>query len=259
MKANVSRKSEYVTINHLARWKQLSGRGLDTRLRAHCGKPGCPGSLGVLQSIDSPTFSPDKVKAHYEHMLSMLENLDREYSMMDQREDLPEEIDRDKRRASLSDARSQVARVIDVARKLLDREVTNAVKREKQRTAMPDDVPRWVMRPERPPHEPGTSRDRRPHPLYYGFTDTGLRISYQGHRSKEGYRIGRRPFRGRKDGKDKLGWLGEETADRFEAFGQPAFPPCLIFCPMCGSLNDVGVPPGFELEEIDESLPDHRL
>ncbi|MDP9358874.1 MAG: hypothetical protein M3R02_27070 [Chloroflexota bacterium] len=204
-------------------------------------------------------LSPDKVAADYEHMLGMLENLDREYSAMEHREDLPEEIDRDRRRASLADARSQVASVIDATRKLRDSAVSVAAKQGTQRTALPDHVPTWAMHPERPPHEPGTSRDRKPFPLYYGFADTGLRISYKGHRSKEGYRIGRRPFRGRKDGADKLRWMGEETADPFDAFGQPAFPPCLIYCPVCGSLNDVGVPPGFDLEEIDESVPEHRF
>ena len=93
--------------------------------------------------------------------------------------------------------------------------------------------PRWIISPEEPRFEPGTPRSRSPMTIYYGYADTGYRISHQGKRNRDGRRIGRRPFQGTPAIGPFYPW---------EPACQGPEPPCRIWCPVCGSLNDVALP-----------------
>ncbi len=117
----------------------------------------------------------------------------------------------------------------------------------------------WAMAPERPHREPGTAPGRRPRPLYYGYDDTGYRISLGGKRSRSGLRVGRRAFETGGRSTDRTAPALSRWGGPISPSGQAPVPPCLIWCPVCGSLNDVPTPPGFVVETAGTEAPSHLL
>jgi hypothetical protein len=91
-------------------------------------------------------------------------------------------------------------------------------------------VPRVLTRP-----------DDDKQPIYYGYADSGYRISFSGKRSHRGrgQRVGRRPL-----GQSMPGWAVEAAGSERVAAGQPVRPPAHIWCPIssCGALNHLGWP-----------------
>jgi hypothetical protein len=93
----------------------------------------------------------------------------------------------------------------------------------------------WVMVPDH-----NTKEGPKTVPLYYGYPDTGYRISFRGKRTKNGFRVSRRPYEGGSNFSHVMQKHGLETAWR--PGSQTPQPPCNIWCPVCGSLNSVPLP-----------------
>lgn len=211
---------------HVARWKKLRDPEPDAggdwerrRFRAICGKPSCPASLGELWNTSATARDPNDV------VEETADGLEEMASAIDA---LIEESPDGKVRAELVELRRSVA-------KEHERVVGDQFWGE---IAIPSAIhavkgPRWVMSPERPDHEPETPRARAPMSTYHGYPDSGYRISHGGKRNKEGWRIGRRPFKGS---------TFEGLSNPWDAGTQDPTPPCRIFCRVCGSLNQVDLP-----------------
>jgi hypothetical protein len=98
--------------------------------------------------------------------------------------------------------------------------------------------------------------------VYYGFADSGYRISLSGKkRNRSGQRVGRRPDH---PPRDVPVTLGPKNADPFDedparvVSGQRPVPPCRIWCPVCKRLNEVPLPRGFRRHQDGgiEECPD---
>lgn len=228
-----------------ARWKRLARPDRDVRYRAICGRPGCPGSLGQL--LNFGLRRRETADALFARRQALLEDYDLLLVKMEERTDLPPGMDREKRLASLAELRAQATRQRACAEE--DRRSMAAIFGVlADRADLWDLLPDWAMRPEAPHRERGTPTDRSPHPIYHGHPDTGYRISLGGKRVRAGHRIGRRPQQTAPSGVD-ITPLAPRFADRRRVHGQSPIPPCRIFCPVCGSPNDVGIPPGFTIDE----------
>lgn len=165
---------------------------------------------------------------------------------MEQRTDFPPEILRTKRLPFLAKMRGLVAQqLVEVEESRVA--LVGIADELNRRPELRDRLPDWVLFPEAPHRERETPRGRRPAPIYHGFEDSGYRISTGGHRASRGYRIGRRP---RIPGPDRIDLPGlpEVYRDPRNVGGQMPVPPCRIYCPVCGTRNEVGLPPGFVLE-----------
>jgi hypothetical protein len=77
--------------------------------------------------------------------------------------------------------------------------------------------------------------------IYHGHPDSGYRLAFGGKRAKNGKRIGRRPFfmidpfEGAPEPR-----VAESAGHR--ATGQAIRPPARIWCPSCGTLNQIDWP-----------------
>lgn len=226
-----------VTPDCEATWKEIPGdRDDGPSYRAICGKRGCPSSLGVLRSFDPRwAFPLGTAIREAETLRAEIQEISEQLSRIKTTGGVPADADK-ARWISLHD------RSIDLTGRwlALHREAQDKGQAENDIDGPTAPQPSWIMMLETPPVEPGTSRILRPRPIYCGFPDTGYRISQRGKRAGNGQRISRRPFRGGDDGRDP--WI---------APGQVPIPPCRIYCPVCGTLNELPVPPGFTVVERD--------
>lgn len=220
-----------------AEWKVLRDFGDGDELRAICGRRGCPSSLGVLRLLDpgrSFSISLGTAIRESEAIRVEMQEITEQLSRIKTTGGVPADADK----ARWLDLHDRSIALTDRWLRL-HREAWDRGQEEQAIHGRTAAHPTWIMMLETPPVEPGTSRMQRPRPIYCGFPDTGYRISLQGKRASNGQRIGRRPFRGSDDGRDP--WF---------APGQVPIPPCRIYCPVCGALNEVTVPPGFTSVEI---------
>lgn len=233
-----------------ARWKVLGGHEETERFRSICGKPGCPGSLGRLMEVRA-TVEGNNLSEHVDVLIEMYESQDRMLLEMQQRTPLPPTIaDPAGRAAALTKAREQLAVVIAQVKGIRDLSVESQRQSDEILGILPIRGEIWAMHPERPHREPGTPKKRNPAPLYYGFPDTGFRISLKGNRARDGSRIARRPFLSRASDPAQER-ARQEFNSPYYPTGQLVCPPCRIWCPVCDSLNEVGLAPGFELVEAE--------
>lgn len=237
----------------IARWKHLPNPGRDPSFRALCGRPGCPGSLGNLHRLVHP--DPEEARQTFDDLLAALAEVDDSLAAMEQRTDLPPTIDLAERRAFLAKERERTAEQRERIAGVKEHVADTATDFDRLFASIGPRLPDWVMTPERPHREPGTPPGRSPRPLYYGHPDTGYRISYRGKRSREGRRIGRRAWPVPAVSPE-LPPLGSRLRDERLPTGQRPLPPCRIVCPVCGSLNEVGLPPG--MIEVFDDAPDEE-
>lgn len=230
-----------------ARWKEIRRPKVTDGFRAICGKPGCPGSLGWLMELGASAGV--NLPGSIDLMIESLVEQDRLYAEMQQRTILPPEITNPEGRAELlSNLRREVAELIDQATQARKAAADSTGKLNNAVTVLLRQGEVWALHPERPHREPDTPIERSPRPLYYGFSDSGYRISIKGNRARDGERIGRRPFHFKAPGPE-LERVHQDLTHPYTPTGQFVAPPCRIWCPVCASLNEVGLPPGFELED----------
>lgn len=232
-----------------ARWTRIRGVGRDPAFRAVCGQGRCPGSLGRLE--ESLLADPDAMDAFYAEWRRGLETMDRLLAPTEQHIYVPPgAAGAEEAEAFLAELRARVARsLVDVEQ---SGRVDRAIVRElAARPAARPLLPRWLIFPERPHREPGTPPARSPRPVYYGYPDTGYRISLAGRRSRRGDRIGRRPALPGPNAIDIASMPKPYGADR-QVDGQYPVPPCRIVCPVCGARNHLDPPPGFALVDAED-------
>lgn len=185
---------------------------------ALCGTTGCPGSLGGL--IESPAVSEGQAVRDDQQRVNFYDETIDHFSR------------RAKRLIQKADNAAAQQRVEETHSRMIKH-----FAREREMVVRGRDGELGTLRMSltAPPHMPTTLPQNQPDPIYYGFADTGYRISTKGNREpRDGDRRGRRQFR------------GPQSRFPLEAPGVVVTPPCLIWCPICGRLNDVGLPPGFE-------------
>jgi hypothetical protein len=199
------------------RWKHLHGEGMQAVYRATCGRVGCPGHLGDLQYVDSPS---NRVASDLQHR--------REFIDLVRSGAVPE---------------------------LLSQEQIEARQRELElieRQAPPTSLSQegeWRMSAEPLLKKIGPSKQQRGftgpggYAFYYGYADTGFRISLTGRRSRKGWHIARRPMEG--VSRD----LRIPGASNKFIEGQVVRPNDRVYCRVCGELNQLTWP---------TALKDHR-
>ncbi len=203
-----------------ARWKALS----DVALRAVCGKPGCPGALGRFQR-----FTADRLDPTYdEEILQSLESI--HPGLPRGTEKLKRPIDEQRAMATLERHHAYLIRDIKAKKRAAESWQDKADRF----------IDEWQMTPD-------DALDPTTDPIYYGYPDSGFRISYRGKRTRKGLRISRRPFPAVSEFDKHLRDHG--LASERSASGQSPSPPCKIWCPVCDSLNFVPRPEKFEIVE----------
>ena len=190
------------------RWKHLRGEGGRAIYRATCGRAACPGHLGDLSYFD--TFIEEAAKAE-------------------------EQFRRESRQLERAVARGQTTANVAA---LLMREAEETLE-EQRRLSDIEKVkgplgPAWGWRMEaqfvvhRNWQFPSAIQ-----PIYYGHADTGYRISHGGKRSRDGFRVGRRP-----DVRPPLPMsLLADLEDPRGVDGQKPRLPARIWCRICRTLN----------------------
>jgi hypothetical protein len=207
-----------------ARWKSL-GKGLYSPMRALCGH--CRlGSLGILRFVAPPT---DAQQARRDAVV-WLDGINETIAAISgpiydrftplQRSEVLAPLRRMK-----ADLEERIGRLDAHLRHGL------ATVPEPPDGKEPDVRAPWTLLPE--------PAEGRPDPLYYGFRDTGYRISYDGRCDPDGRRRGARehvidlPASLRPEHRRWiLAWH-----ERWSPEGQHPRPPCRIFCPVCGTPN----------------------
>ncbi len=244
--SKTAKQHSLAVSTYTARWKEFAPRSEVAQWRAVCGKPKCPGSLGRLAQIIAA--DPDRVERSWTGIIESFMEQKACLEAMEQRTDVPEGIDPVKRRRFLVMMRERVDAMLTYAEVGRRDDVETARRTRNALTMTSDDIPEWGLVPDVPFHEPGTPRNRRPRPIYYGYQDSGYRISVGGKRTRDGHRVGRRPYIPRDDLPE---WCRAMTPPQgpVDATGQFVTPPCRIWCPVCKSLNKVNAPPGFEVVE----------
>lgn len=197
-----------------ARWKASS----NMVLRAICGKPGCPGALGRFQRFTFDWLDPTAL----EKSLHALETFQTEIENLEWKNQAKVEFDE-----LLQRCKANLQAYVDSMRHAAQN--WSDIRDRSMDT--------WVMMPD-------DAINRKLAPIYYGYPDSGFRISYKGKRTKKGLRISRRPFPAVSGFEEHL--RNHRLVSEWSAPGQAPSPPCKIWCPVCDSLNLVPLPEGFE-------------
>jgi hypothetical protein len=212
-----------------ARWKKLRGEGREAIHRAICGAPRCPGALGELAYFAGAAQQTARMRDEALRELRRLEVAVAEGASI--RHFFGWDEDGDPQEA-LADAREQVAQVERIA-------MTTA---DLPETALPRVRIGWLMSASSRVR-PGRGGPVDLEAVYAGYPDTGFRISRGGKRSSDGMRVGRRRFLPKDLSPGFLNLYGTHSVQ-----GQNVGPTDRIYCPVCGTLNQLDWP-----EDLQES------
>jgi hypothetical protein len=207
-----------------AKWKNV---GKDS-FRAVCGNPKCPGALGLLFLLKCDRLDTSEL----EKSVQGFQHVQRQFEFI-----ISERI---KEGAEPNSAPILARReAVTVLQKRIDALVAYIESLKVAGAELESDEHRYVdalvMVPDR-----NIKDDPKTAPLYYGYPDTGYRISFRGKRTRDGFRVSRRPYEGGSNFSHVMQKHGLETAWR--PGSQTPQPPCNIWCPVCGSLNSVPLP-----------------
>lgn len=243
------------TGNARARWKILKQgvHSLAPPYRAVCGKKGCPGSLGIFEAVlaypnDYAGLLADSVRAARAAMASIEQLVVCEQSTFG-RTDLAPEIVAEQR-AILAEREPWHRELMELSRANLrateerQRSFAGGEDYLAKRPAYQSTHGRhfWELLAEPSHGEPGSKGEHRSQPIYHGHRTSGYHISNRGKRDREGYRVSRRPCR--RDWSEEERRALEKWTDVWTVTGQAVFPPCLIVCAVCETINYVPLPDG---------------
>jgi hypothetical protein len=212
------------------RWKHLRGEGRKAMYRATCGRGKCRGHLGDL-----------RFQGSYEDAAAdVLEEYRRDRSRLEQGIARGEHPSRGGRSAD-----EELARLVS-REETAQRHLQEAAADE--RAGRVNAQQEWRMSA-LPCLGQFVYSDDYPTPIYYGHADSGFRISFRRKYSRSGNEIGRRPMYPADH--RSPGWMTEVYgAGRHGLKGQRVLPTDRVWCPVCGTLNQLEWP-----EQLKDAQP----
>jgi len=220
-----------------ARWKQLRDSDERRCFRAICGRSGCAGCLGTLTWID-PQFWHDGFD-YIRALSARVAELANEERVKLVRLIATQSFPLSRSDPGWFEANARLALLKDLAFTNHDLHrlvspVRDPVTGAPALCAEVEGEPEWIMFPDTQKRKTLAQDRSLPQPIFYGFPDTGYRISQTGKRDRIGRRLGRREMMPTDLPKQFVDVFGTH-----EANGQFPVPPCRIWCPVCNTLNDV--------------------
>jgi hypothetical protein len=188
-------------------WKHLYGKGRKAIYRATCGRERCPGHLGDLLFMDSPS---NRAASDLRHR--------REFNELVRTGALPGLLTQDQFEARQRET------------ELIESQVPFMNLPQEGEWRMSAEPHLKKLGPQRPFVGPGG------YAFYYGYADSGYRISLTGKRSRKGWQIARRPMEG---ASRELRIPG--ASNKFIE-GQVVRPTDQVRCRLCGQLNQLDWP-----------------